>query len=183
MNYNELSHLLESTYKPSDYVDQQLSDRGYKLDEQLSGQRAKVYLNPEGQPLVAFRGPHNMQDVGTDLAILLGLGNKTNRMKHSKEVVKQAEAKYGKPVNAVGHSMGGYLSENSGAKGNIITYNKASIGEKNRNPNQIDIRTKNDWVSAFVPRSDRKHTIKSKSINPFIEHRNVALRRNKYKTL
>jgi hypothetical protein len=27
--------------------------------------------------------------------------------------------------NAVGHSLGGRLAENSGAHGNIITYNKA----------------------------------------------------------
>jgi hypothetical protein len=113
----------------------------------------------------------------TDLAIPLGLGKKTKRVKHSKMVAKQVAEKYGQPVDAIGHSLGGYLAENSGVKGNIVTFNKASVGAQHHNAHQIDIRTKRDVVSMLTPKNPRNVTIRSKSASPLTEHSAATLGR------
>jgi predicted dienelactone hydrolase len=77
----------------------------------------------------------------------------------------------------VGHSLGGYLAENSGAHGNIATFNKASVGSKNKNSKQIDVRTKRDLVSMFTPKKKSNITIGSRSQNPLTEHTTDSLGR------
>ena len=70
-------------------------------------------------------------------------------MKHTKKVARQAEEKY-KNVNAFGHSLGGILAEKSGVAGRIVTYNKASLGDKSskrKKGRQTDVRTTGDLVS------------------------------------
>ena len=143
MKFNDLKNALKSSYMPNNKAEKELQKSGYTLDKELSGQRAKVYVDKDGQPTIAYRGTSNLKDWFTDLSIPLGFAHKTNRVKHSKMVAKQVETKYGKAANAIGHSLGGYLAEVSGAKGNITTYNKASVGKKNNNPNQVDIRRTN----------------------------------------
>ena len=87
------------------------------------------------------------------------------------------EEKYGQSANAVGHSLGEYLAENSGAHGNIATFNKASVGTKRKNSQQVDIRTKRDLVSIFTPKRKSNITIGSKSKNPLKEHTTDSLGR------
>ena len=54
-------------------------------------------------------------------------------------------------ADAIGHSLGGRLAENSGAHGKITTYNKAvglaDIGTKKNSKRQTDIRNSGDIVS------------------------------------
>ena len=85
------------------------------------------------------------------------------------------ENKYGRVADAVGHSLGGRLIENSGSHGNVITYNKAiglgDIGKTFKN-NQVDIRTNNDVVSGLTNlQTHNVETVKQKvhSLNPFQE--------------
>jgi hypothetical protein len=165
--------ILSSSYQDNKKASETLAKHGYTLDNSLSGQRAKVFTDQNGKAHVVYRGTQNGGDVLTDIALTLGQGKKTNRVKHSKKVYKQAQEKYGhQDVDTYGHSLGGYLAENSGNnKGKIVTFNKASIGEKAK-PNQVDIRTKNDVVSMFTPKhknlieiNGNKNVLKSHSVD------------------
>jgi len=161
----------------NDKAEEELKKSGYTLDKELSGQRAKVYTDANGQPTIAYRGTQNFHDVMTDFAIPLGLAQHTKRVQHSKTLAKKVEEKYGQSANAVGHSLGGYLAENSGAHGNIATFNKASVGSKSKNNKQVDIRTKRDLVSLFTPKKKSNITIASRSQNPLTEHTTDSLGR------
>jgi hypothetical protein len=71
--------------------------------------------------------------------------------------------------------LGGRLIENSGAHGNIITYNKASgLGDigKTFDKKQVDIKTNNDlpsFLSNFQNHNVELVKQKEHSINPFQE--------------
>ena len=175
MNYNQLKTVLSSTYKDNKTAQKDLKGKGFTLDKDLSGKRAKVFVDDKtGQAYVAHRGTNSIQDVFTDAGLLFGIKD-GKRIRHAKQVRQQAQEKYGS-INSLGHSLGGYLAENSGNKnGTVITYNKASIGEVKENPNQFDIRTQRDLVSILTPKSDA--VIPSKSINPFKEHNTNAISR------
>ena len=167
---------IDASYKNNETAKNMLSKQGFSLDEQLSGQRAKVFTNPKGEPVVAFRGTANKKDMVTDALIMAGLGKYTKRVKHSKKVIKQVEDKYKQKVGAIGHSLGGYLAENSNAKGKIVTYNKAATGQNKYNKNQTDIRTKKDLVSILTKKKGNNITLKSKSWNPFVAHSTKSLK-------
>jgi hypothetical protein len=167
---------IDASYKDNETAKRMLSKQGFSLDEQLSGQRAKVFVDGIGKPHVVFRGTSNKHDMITDALIARGWGNKTNRVKHSKKVMKEVETKYNQPGNAIGHSLGGYLAQNSGAKGKITTYNKASTGVRNNNPNQTDIRTDKDIISILTRKDKNNVTLKSKSWNPFVAHSTRSLK-------
>lgn len=171
MNYSGLKNALKSSYMPNDKAEKELQKSGYTLDKELSGQRAKVYVDKEGKPTIAYRGTNNLKDWVTNLSIPLGLAHKTNRVKHAKMVAKQVETKYGQPANAVGHSLGGYLAEVSGVNGKVATFNKASVGMKHHNAHQIDIRTKKDVVSLLTPKDESNHTIRSAAKSLLTEHK------------
>lgn len=146
--------ILSASYQKNNEAEKTLSKQGYKLDKQLSGNRSKVFVDSNGKAHVVHRGTQNLGDVWTDAMITAGLGKYTKRVKHSKKVYKQAQDKYKqKDVNTYGHSLGGYLAENSGNKtGKVTTFNKAASlsGKRVKNKNQHDIRTHNDVVSMFT---------------------------------
>jgi hypothetical protein len=167
---------LDASYKDNKTAGSMLSKQGFSLDDQLSGQRAKVFVDGEGKPVVSFRGTSNKKDMVTDALIMAGLGKYTNRVKHSKKVIKEVEAKYKQPSAAIGHSLGGYLAENSGAKGKIVTYNKGATGQNKYNKNQIDIRTNKDLASILTKKNRNNVTLNSKSNNPFVAHSTKSLK-------
>ena len=103
------------------------------------------------------------------------IGKYTKRVKHSKKVVNDVKNKYGEGPQAIGHSLGGYLAENSGAK-NVVTYNKLALPFQSKNPFQTDIRTSNDMASVFSNRKNKNITLKSKSWNPFVAHSTKSLK-------
>jgi hypothetical protein len=174
---NDIKAGINASYKKNDEAKQILAEQGFSLDDQLSGQRAKVFLNPEGKPVVAFRGTKNKHDMVTDALIMAGLGKYTKRVKHSKKVMKEVEAKYNKPATAIGHSLGSYLAENSGNHGKIITYNKLALPyTQPNNKNQVDIRTSNDLASIMTRPRKGNITLKSKSWNPFTSHSTKSLK-------
>lgn len=152
--------ILEASYQPKKLASKTLAKSGYTLDKKLSTNESKVFIDSEGNPNIAFRGSTNAKDfLFSDPLLGIGASKYDPRFQQAKQLTKQVEKKYGKPADVFGHSLGGSLAEESGAKGKITTYNKgvgvAGIG-KSIPKNQTDIRTKADIVSALS--LTQKHT-------------------------
>ncbi|KAJ1635350.1 hypothetical protein T492DRAFT_836149 [Pavlovales sp. CCMP2436] len=128
---------------------------GYTLDEELSRPNTLVFVDRSGQPVVAHRGSTTAKDfLVDDTLIALGAHNNTDGLKLARSITQATEKKYGRPANSVGHSLGGRLAEQSGAKGQIITLNKAAgladIGRRQPSgTRQTDVRSGIDAVSAL----------------------------------
>jgi hypothetical protein len=145
--------ILEASYQPKKLASKTLEKSGYTLDKKLSTNESKVFIDSQGNPNIAFRGSTNIKDfLFSDPLLGIGASKYDPRFKEAKQLTRQVEKKYGKPVDVFGHSLGGSLAEASGAKGNITTFNKgvgvAGIG-KSIPKNQTDIRTPNDIVSVL----------------------------------
>jgi hypothetical protein len=145
--------ILEASYQPKKLASKTLAKHGYTLDKKLSTNESKVFIDNVGNPNIAFRGSTTAKDwLISDPLLGLGFERFDPRVKQAKQLTKQVEKKYGKPVDVFGHSLGGALAERSGASGKIITYNKGAgiedIG-KTIPKNQTDIRAKSDIVSAL----------------------------------
>ena len=179
MNQNQLidtKKLLDASYMDNDKAKQHLAERNFKLDEELSGKRGKVFLDGEGKPNVVFAGTKNRHDVINDVKIMLGFKDKSKRLKHSKKLVQDVKNKYGQDVKTLGHSYGGYLAEKSNKGGKVVTYNKLAMPHtQKKNKNQIDIRTSND-VASLLSSGNKKITLKSKSYNPLVAHSTKSLK-------
>jgi hypothetical protein len=153
---------------------------GYDRDNSLSGERVSVYYNPSTKKAVVIhRGSKDLADWGNNLKMALGWKmSSTNRFKHSKDIQKKAEAKYGKEnVITLGHSLGGKIASDVGGDSDeIITLNKATgIGwdslkaNQGKKDNETNIRTTLDPVSSKGA-LNADFTIPSKSLNPIKEH-------------
>ena len=178
MASSSIKHFLEASYADKGKADQHID--GYDRDNSLSGERVSVYYNPTThKAVIIHRGSKDKQDWGNNLKMALGWKmSSTNRFKHSKDIQKKAEAKYGKEnVITLGHSLGGKIASDVGGDSDeIITLNKATgigwdaykkdLGSKK---NETNIRTTLDPVSAKGA-LDADFTIPSKSINPLTEH-------------
>lgn len=167
--------LLKASYLPQNQAIDLMKKKGYTYDKDLSSMQSKVFVNKKGVPVIAQRGSIRLSDWGEDGLILLGLGDLGFRQNNAKKLNYNVEKKYGVPADAVGHSLAGRLIENSGAHGNIITYNKAiGLGDigKTFKKNQLDIRTKKDIVSGLS--GTQKHNVeiinqKKHNNSPIIE--------------
>lgn len=176
----ELKELLKRSYdkKPSSFGD-------YKLDTELSGQRAQVYWNEKmGKAIVVHRGTKGVQDMFTDVRYTLG-DKSSKRFKHAKDIQNKANAKYGKEnVITAGHSLGSVLGETAvkGKDQELITLNKpvglADIG-KTISKKQTDIKTTRDPVSILrgTQKGNAPVVLKSKTYNPLAEHSTETLGR------
>ena len=167
--------LLKASYETQADAEARMKKKGYTYDKDLSTMESKVFVNKRGKPVIAQRGSTRLSDWAEDGLIAVGLGGFGNRQKKAIELNKKVEEKYGRSADAVGHSLAGRLVENSGAKGNIIAYNKAGgladIGKK-INKNQLDIITKNDLLAKVTNTQDHNLEIvkqKEHSLNPFKE--------------
>lgn len=171
----QLSSLVKASYEGVDKGAKTAFDQGYRIDRELSNRNHKVFTDKDNNPTVAFTGTRKWTDVGTDLAMAVGLGRFTPRFQESKQIVKDVKAKYQKPVTAVGHSLGGSLAEYSGAK-KVVTLDKGvglgTIGKK-IDSKQTDIRTQTDPVSLLsLTQHGGKHvTIPNTAfVNPLQAH-------------
>jgi len=162
MSRKDLYPLLKFGYENQKEAARDAKKLGYSYDSQLSNNETKVFVK-DGKPTIVHRGSKRVKDwLVDDALILFGLEEKASplfnrlglplRSTKAKNITKQAEAKYGNS-NALGHSLGGRLAENSGAHGNIITYNKAAgigdIGTKKNSKRQLDVRNSGDIVSVL----------------------------------
>lgn len=139
----------------------------YLRDKELSNEHTKVFYNENQNPLIVSRGTVNKRDVANDALIAAGLGSFGNRYLKTRDIVKKTEAKYKKPADIVGHSLGGYYAQNSGVHGKITTVNKAITPSgvfKTIPKNQTDYIVKGDPVSALAyTQFGNKHIIQNKT--------------------
>ena len=166
--------LLKASYLPQKEAKAKMAKHGYGYDDQLSTMNTKVFISPDGKPVISHRGTKTVKDIADDALVALGLGKWGFRYKNAKRITDKAEKKYGQSADTVSHSLGGWLGENSGAHGNIITYNKASglgdIGTKKNSSRQLDISTKGDVVSTLGKTQNANKEIidnRFKSKDPF----------------
>jgi hypothetical protein len=168
--------------KPHDDIE------GYKLDKELSGQRAQVYYNKDtNHTVVNHRGTSGIHDMYTDVKLMLGIKN-NERFKHSKKVTDEAIKKYNDSnITITGHSLDHAIAKESNKphQKELVTLNGAvtphDLLTKQRD-NEYVIRTEYDPVSALHtlnPLSNNKNTttIKSDSLNLLNEHKTDVLDR------
>jgi len=169
--------ILEASYKPVKQAKKDYEKLGYKFDTSLSSPESKVFVSPSGKPSIAFRGSTTPQDfLITDSALALGLGKYTPRFKEAKELTKKVEQKYGMGADVYGHSMGATLGSYSGAKGNIISYNKGvGLGDIGRTvpKNETEIRRSGDFVSALTALERKSDPIVLPSVGGILDTHSV----------
>lgn len=178
MASKSIKQFLDASYAKKGKAPQNID--GYVRDNSLSGERVSVYFDPATRKAVVIhRGSQGIHDWGNNLKMALGFNmSNTKRFKHSKEIQKKAESKYGaNNTTTLGHSLGGKIASDVGEDSNeIITLNKATgIGrdaykkEFGQKENETNIRTTLDPVS-IKGALDADFTIPSKSLNPLTEH-------------
>ncbi len=179
---DQYKSLIDASYAGTSKAENIASQQGYKLDRDLSNRKARVYTDANGNPTIAYTGTRTLGDVITDGALALGLGRFTNRFQDSKKLANTVKQKYGKPVTAVGHSLGGSLAEYSGAD-KVVTFDKGvGLGDigKRLKQNQTDIRTQTDPVSllALTQHGGKQINIgDSRFVNPLYAHDKRHLRK------
>lgn len=153
----ELQDILSASYQSNRDAENTLQNHGYKLDREYSDRNAKVFVNPQGESNIVFRGSKAPVDFfRSDLLLGLGLNKLDPRQQESNNLIEKVQKKYNKDPNLYGHSLGGSLAEKAakatGNTGKIITYNKGAspfdIFQRNPN-NQTDVRTSGDLVSSL----------------------------------
>lgn len=180
---NELADLLKKSYSSS--IDN-VGD--LDVDRELSDKASQVYHNPKtNENVIVHTGSNNVGDWISNLGYAIGI---EPSFEHRRETQKRAEEKYGDNLTTIGHSRGALGAEKI-AKPNskVITYNKPTnftdwinsfFGKTNTNPNQTDIVSKHDIVSALTPfqkRNGKLITIDDNENNPFEAHKTNQLRK------
>jgi len=148
----KLNGLLKGSYQNNQDAAKIADNNGFKLDNDLSNRKHKVYVDGRGNPTVAYTGTRTLGYVITDGALAIELGRYTNRFNDSKKLLNTVKEKYkNKFITTTRDSLGGSLAEHSGGD-KIITHNKGTgIGGllKKIPDKQIDIRAGGDVVSAL----------------------------------
>lgn len=151
LSKTKLEHLLAATYdKKKVNVD------NYVIDTDLSDDRVKVYQDPVTKhTVVAHRGSATGTDWFENGLYALGIKAGSN-WKHSKEVQKKAEKKYGvENLTTIGHSKGALHAQEFGKHGGeILTLNKpVNVGDilYKVPKKQIDYQGEGDVVSLLRP--------------------------------
>lgn len=152
--------MVEASYKSPEQAADIGKQYALVFDNQLSNKNTYVFLDTEtGFPLITHRGSTTAIDwFVSDPLILTGAARVVMpRVTTAREIVKNVEEKYKRPSDSFSHSLGGYIAEESGASGMVLTYNKAAgLGDirKKINPNQIDYRSYKDIVSILAETQD-----------------------------
>jgi hypothetical protein len=164
-----ISPILEASYKPQREAESDLVKLGYTYDPQLSSMDTKVFTDKEGNPHIAYRGSVRVSDWIDN--VNLALGGKSKQKQEALETAKKVKEKYGKAPTTYGHSRGSIFAEQAGEAtgGKTYTYNKATLPTdifKKTRKEQTDIRTSKDIVSlpSYFQTGGKKITIQS---NPF----------------
>jgi hypothetical protein len=170
-NYrSDLANLVKASYSSQEDA-QKILNNNYTIDKELSKMNSKVFLDKRtNKPVILHRGTVTAGDVFNDGLLAVGLGRFSGRNKQAKRLTKRVEAKYNAPSTAIiGHSLGGWLAERSGNKGDVLTFNKAvglgDIGTKKNSQRQFDVRTKGDLVSGLgFTQKANKETMENKNL-------------------
>lgn len=169
------------------YVKGNKSLDGFDIDNELSDNYVKVYKkNSEpSHAVVVHRGSADLTDWYLDSKIARGKSIEDSaRYKHSLEIQKKAEEKYGADnVSTVGHSLGSYLSSKVGKDSKeVINLNKPVVPENlldKANDKEHTIRSSGDVVSVGQRfRNDKNdRVIQATTRNPLTEHSSGILDR------
>ena len=149
-----LKDVLNSSYQNKKTAQNTLEKYKVKVDRDLSGKEAKVFINEDGTPNIAVRGSKNIvrDFLISDPLLALGLSRFDPRKRRTDELIRKVKEKYKKDPNLYGHSLGGALVSGADTKGTITTFNKgAGLSElfKPIGSNQTDVRTSGDLVSVL----------------------------------
>jgi hypothetical protein len=134
---------------------------GYIQDLEHSTEETRVYLDSSLSPTIVHRGSITAEDwLLEDSLIITGLSSLLGspRITRARAITEEVENLYG-PADAMGHSLGGRVAEESGAHGWIYTYQKAAgLADiaKTVNPKQTDYRTTGDIVS-ILSKFQKRH--------------------------
>ena len=148
-----LHDAINASYQSTDDARNILNKQGYKMDDELSNIEEKVYYNNNtGDLLIGYRGSVNLENdwLDTNIKLLNGDLENSERYKRSKDVYEKAKHKYNKDkVTLVGDSLGGSLASAVGNDNdNILTHNKGvSIGNIGNKKNEKAYREKGDLIS------------------------------------
>ena len=172
LSARELKGLIDKSYEKTN------TDFGdWKVDPSLSDHEVKVFTHDKtGKTAVVHRGTASMNDWYIDSLYARGKDiTNTRRYKHSADIQKRAEEKYGSAnVTTVGHSLGKKLAEVGKNSHEIIGLNGATNITDALKPtadNEFNVRSSVDGVSALLaPKSKNVLTIPSASFNPLTEH-------------
>lgn len=166
---------LNASYMPTNEAKNALQKEGYQMDTELSNIENKVYHNDKtGDLLIAYRGSKNLKNdwLDTNVKLIQGKLNETERYKKSKDVYEKAKSKYHKD-NAilVGDSLGGSLASSVGNdKDKIFTYNKGLGGIIGNKKNEVAYRNKGDIASLLGKFSTGTKTLGRFDKNPLFAH-------------
>ena len=176
---DELKAFLHASYQPEN-----VNIGDYQIDDELSGQRAKVWHNPvTNKTIIAHKGTQSISDWGTNAQ--LGMFGYTGgaRFVHARKIQKEAIRRYGgddADINVIGHSLGSRLASDTSRGDNrvrdVVVFQKPNLAMDFWQPpakNETAIRTTWDPVSAMhgVQRSDRDVDIPSRSWSGLTEHK------------
>ncbi len=166
VNASSSGEIASSAYDAPHKQAETAAKYGYKIDEGLSKKDTRVWRKEGEKSVIVHRGSKTSGDWIDDGLISLGLGKHTHRYKQAQRITKRVRtADGGADSIHVGHSLGGYLAEQSAEKNKDIayTYNKHSFGLQGSvyNPNQTDVRTPGDIASLqstlFAGKNERSH--------------------------
>ena len=166
-----LSDALKASYKTKEDAEQTYKKHGYNFDKDLSNIHSRVYYHPnEKNLLISYRGTKNLlNDLPTDLAILTGNLNNTDRYKHSKDVLDKAKHKYNTSATIIGHSLGGSLASSLGDdRDKIITFNKGAgllTKPHEAKHNETAYRVNGDIVSSLSSYDHNQKTLKNNTLH------------------
>lgn len=172
---DNISGILEASYKPQREAEADLNKLGYTYDPELSSMDTKVFIDKEGNPNIAYRGSVRAKEDWLSNANIL-LGGKSQKDKEAVETAKKVQAKYNKAPTTYGHSRGGRSAELAGEAtgGKTYTYNKAALPSdvfKKTRSDQTDIRTTKDIVSlpSVLQSGGKKITIQSDLTDSYLK--------------
>lgn len=191
LSKSQLETMLANTYQPNASG---VNVGGYVLDPTLSDNRVKVYHDAATKhTVVGHRGSASKGDWWENLLYSRGIKAGAN-FKHSREVQKKAQSKYGtENLTTVGHSKGALHAQEFGQAGDIVTLNKpvnVKDAFRYKVPKyQTDYRGQGDIVSILRPFQGGKKAVtlkrakgEKKSWNPITnmltEHGTATLQRD-----
>jgi hypothetical protein len=160
LSSDDLQKILSNSYEKDKH---DIDD--YQLDRELSNNLSQVYHNPKtNKSVIAHTGSNNLSDWGSNLKYALGF---TPEFEKRKKIQEQAYNKYGDKLITVGHSRGALASEKlARPNSEVYTLDKPSnlvdLFRGTSNPNQVDVRHKNDlvsYLSRYQPRKGKLVTI------------------------
>jgi hypothetical protein len=157
-----LKQVLKASYLNQAGAKKSLENQGYKYNDKLSNNEAKVFEDSQGKPIVAFRGTKatKLKDLRSDFMLGLGLQKYDKRFKDSNALIKQVETHYGQKPTTVSHSLGSALAVHSNPKGVNYTYNRGiGLGDigKTVPKNTHEYRTSQDLVSGLSHLQRKPH--------------------------